>query len=230
MSRWEFISKFWNSCLSRDEFEFSDLSLIPCHDYLINVSRVFPIVPTGLSLHLNILLENLPTHISRHDFIQVNIPLRYLRTYSHNSIRIQSMLLLQSRVQLSLPFLPNLIGFRNSFLHISNQLQTIINQPHLHDSRIPSVNTSLVQHHRIFNIIPRVTHNCYLRVLASRQLIKINEIQCFRLNHRLLRVHIQIQQRVKPQVLVIPYHTYSLLAHGTLVCVSRGLIVMGVRD
>src|SRR5579859_3267393 len=61
-------------------------------------------------------------------------------------------------------------------------------------------------------------------------LIVSNQFNRLRLYHRLLRVNDEIQQRVQSTKLIVANGTNRLFTHGTLICITRRLIVMRIRN
>lgn len=60
---------------------------------------------------------------------------------------------------------------------------------------------------------------------------KVDKIKVYPgLDHRLLWIHKRIQQCIDAILLIIPAHSHGLLAHSTLIRISRRLIVMRIRN
>jgi len=78
--------------------------------------------------------------------------------------------------------------------------------------------------------VPGVAHNGNDSVLTTRQLVKVDQVEDMGAHHGLVGVHHGVQHRVHALVLVHGHCTNGLLAHGTLVRVTRGLVVVGVRN
>eukprot|EP00968_Pinguiococcus_pyrenoidosus_P008709 scaffold641_cov237-Pinguiococcus_pyrenoidosus.AAC.17 len=93
-----------------------------------------------------------------------------------------------------------------------------------------TVDACLVQHDGVLNVVAAVGHHGDAGVLASGNLVEVDQIQDTGRDHRLLGIHHRVQERVDPFVLVHGNRAHGLLAHRALVCVSRRLVVVGKRD
>ena len=90
----------------------------------------------------------------------------------------------------------------------------------------PTVQGPPIQDDGVLNIVAWLTHNCHARIMASRQLILIDQLDGLRPNQWGLGVHQHLKHRVHPIQLPVPHYSQRLLAHWALIGVSRTLIVM----
>ena len=93
-----------------------------------------------------------------------------------------------------------------------------------------SIQRSPIQYNSILNIIATVTHNSYLCVHTSRQVLKIAQLNSLCFDHGFLRVEKQHQQSVHSAQLVAANRTDCLFSHSALVSVTGRLVVVGVGD
>ncbi|KAH3680669.1 hypothetical protein WICPIJ_008181 [Wickerhamomyces pijperi] len=92
----------------------------------------------------------------------------------------------------------------------------------------PSVNGGLVQNQGIFDIVTRVGHDGDSGILTSWKFVVIDQFDGLGLDHWLLRINHQVQQRVDSLELVVGDCTDGLLTHRTLIRVTWRLVVMWV--
>mmetsp|Transcript_40875 Transcript_40875/g.128065 ORF Transcript_40875/g.128065 Transcript_40875/m.128065 type:complete len:675 (-) Transcript_40875:1998-4022(-) len=95
---------------------------------------------------------------------------------------------------------------------------------------VAAVDAALVDDDGVLDVVARVRHDGHAGVLSARHLIEVDEVQHARRHHGLLRVHHGVEQRVDALVLVHGHRAHGLLAHGALVRISRGLVVVGEGD
>eukprot|EP00162_Nutomonas_longa_P012559 comp21146_c0_seq1/m.44794 comp21146_c0_seq1/g.44794 ORF comp21146_c0_seq1/g.44794 comp21146_c0_seq1/m.44794 type:complete len:519 (+) comp21146_c0_seq1:402-1958(+) len=94
----------------------------------------------------------------------------------------------------------------------------------------PAVHRTLVQNDRVFLVVPRVARNRNHAVGARRQLAEAQILHCARAHQRLLRVVEHMRHRVHAHQVVGRIHTHRLLAHRTLIRVTRRLVVVRERN
>ena len=95
---------------------------------------------------------------------------------------------------------------------------------------VAAIERCLVKHRRVFNVETRVAHNSDHRVLTSRELLEVDELNGARLHHGLVRVDEVVEERIDAVTLIPGNRAHGLLSHGALVRVARTLVVMRVRD
>mmetsp|Transcript_18127 Transcript_18127/g.33119 ORF Transcript_18127/g.33119 Transcript_18127/m.33119 type:complete len:235 (+) Transcript_18127:819-1523(+) len=84
----------------------------------------------------------------------------------------------------------------------------------------------LVHNDGIFDIVATEAHDSYCRVLAGAEFIESDQLNGPRCQQRSLRVAEEVEERVHATQLIVGDIAHGLLAHGTLVGVARGLIVV----
>lgn len=117
--------------------------------------------------------------------------------------------------------------------------------------RRDSINAGFVQHNGIFDIVATVTHHTHHRIVASSQLqsvehnegtsetsmmsdvkrgdlVEANEIENLGFDHWFHRVDHEIEKGVDAIELIVRHVAHRLLAHRTLIRVSRALVMMRV--
>ena len=92
----------------------------------------------------------------------------------------------------------------------------------------PTIQASLVHHDGVLYVIPTVRHDSNSCVLARPELVEVDQVQDLCLHEGFLRIHEEVQQSVHPLVLVVGHASHGLFSHGTLVGISRRLIVVRV--
>lgn len=90
--------------------------------------------------------------------------------------------------------------------------------------------THPVQNQCVLDVVTRKTHDRDGGVLASGEFVVPDKFNCLGFHHWLLRVYHQIQERIDSVQLIICNCSDGLFAHGALISVSRGLIVVWIRD
>ena len=100
-----------------------------------------------------------------------------------------------------------------------------------HHAAVAAVDRRAIEHDRVFDIVPRITHHGDHGVLACRELREVEKVQHARANHRHHRVHHHVQRGdVHSLLLVASDGADCLLAHSALIGVSRRLVVIGVGN
>ncbi len=93
-----------------------------------------------------------------------------------------------------------------------------------------AVDGALIHNHRVFLVVSGVASDGNDGVLAGRELSELEELHGPRRGQRLLGVIEDVGHRVHAARVVGEEETHGLLAHGRLVRVSGGLVVVGERD
>mmetsp|Transcript_50660 Transcript_50660/g.133499 ORF Transcript_50660/g.133499 Transcript_50660/m.133499 type:complete len:242 (-) Transcript_50660:206-931(-) len=92
-----------------------------------------------------------------------------------------------------------------------------------------SVQRPLVHHNGILDVVPRIRHHRHRRVQSRAQLVEPHPGDTLRPTQRLLRVAQQVQNSIRALKLIEPDGSHGLLAHGTLIGIARGLVVIRMR-
>lgn len=68
---------------------------------------------------------------------------------------------------------------------------------------LTSVKRGLVENQSVLDVVAAVAHHSHRGVLTRWQLLKVNQFDGFRFDHRPLRIHQQVHQRVDAVPLVV---------------------------
>ncbi len=99
-----------------------------------------------------------------------------------------------------------------------------------HTSPEPPIQAALVHHDGILDVVPRVRHDRNSRILPRPQLVVPHQLDGLGGQQGALGIGQEVQQRVHAGQLVESDVAHCLFAHGALVRVARGLVVVGIGD
>mmetsp|Transcript_4949 Transcript_4949/g.16533 ORF Transcript_4949/g.16533 Transcript_4949/m.16533 type:complete len:518 (-) Transcript_4949:1943-3496(-) len=101
---------------------------------------------------------------------------------------------------------------------------------HHHAPPKSAVEGRAVEDERVLDVVARVGHDGYDGIVPGGELGEANHVDGARLDQGLVRVHEEVQDGVDALRLVAGHGAHGLLAHGGLVGVARGLVVVREGD
>ncbi len=87
-----------------------------------------------------------------------------------------------------------------------------------------------VKNQSIFYVVARIAHDGDCGILSCWKFVVAHQLDRLRLDHGLLWINGQVQQRIDAIELVVPNGANSLFPHGTLVRVAGRLVMVRVRN
>ena len=88
----------------------------------------------------------------------------------------------------------------------------------------------LILDERVLDIVAGITHDGNGSILPGGKPIVSDELDGLSLDHRLLRIHGEVEKRIDTVELIIADGADSLFAHSALIGVSRRLVMMRIRN
>lgn len=93
-----------------------------------------------------------------------------------------------------------------------------------------SIDSRCVHDDRVFLVVPSIAQNGNDRIDAGRKLSESKILHRTSRHQRLLRITKDVGQGVHTDVEICDVHTHGLFSHGTLIRITRGLVVIRERD